>query len=152
MAGEDWRLGFTRTRYAKLLGILERRMGREELSKALAELGGCCSATEDEGLQKYRGNLQGFADLMAREYPYEQVTWDRETGTLTITSPERTECFCPLVSVSGGTPEVACTCSLGWQRHTWKTILQKDVEVELVESVLRGGKKCAFRIKVDGGL
>jgi predicted hydrocarbon binding protein len=43
---------------------------------------------------------------------------------------------------------VACNCSLGWQKHTWETLLQKKVKVELTESVLRGGKRCVFKIHI----
>jgi hypothetical protein len=38
---------------------------------------------------------------------------------------------------------------LGWQQHTWETLLQKKVTVELKESVLRGGKRCIFEIRVQ---
>ena len=65
-----------------------------------------------------------------------------------MSSPERTDCFCPLISVAQNTPPVACQCSLGWQQHTWETLLQKKVRVELKESVLRGGKRCVFEIRV----
>jgi hypothetical protein len=40
-------------------------------------------------------------------------------------------------------------CSLGWQQHTWETLLQKKVSVDLKESVLRGGKRCVFEIHVS---
>jgi hypothetical protein len=39
-------------------------------------------------------------------------------------------------------------CALGWQRHTWETLLQRPVKVELKESVLRGGRRCVFEIHV----
>lgn len=47
------------------------------------------------------------------------------------------------------TPKVVCNCSLGWQKRTWETVLGKKVDVELVESVLRGGKRCVFRVRVS---
>jgi predicted hydrocarbon binding protein len=64
-----------------------------------------------------------------------------------MVSPERTECWCPLNCAK--TPNVVCNCSLGWQQHTWETLLQKKVKVELKESVLRGGKRCVFEIRVQ---
>ena len=65
-----------------------------------------------------------------------------------MASEERTDCFCPLNSRFNHTPTVACNCSLGWQKHTWETLLQKKVKVELKESVLRGGKRCVFEIHI----
>jgi hypothetical protein len=35
------------------------------------------------------------------------------------------------------------------QWHTWETLLQKKVSVDLKESVLRGGKRCVFEIHVS---
>jgi hypothetical protein len=65
-----------------------------------------------------------------------------------MASDERTDYFCPLNSREHHTPQVVCNCSLGWQKHTWETLLQKKVKVELKESVLRDGKRCVFEIHV----
>jgi predicted ArsR family transcriptional regulator len=65
-----------------------------------------------------------------------------------VTSPERSDCFCPLISVAAKTPEVVCNCSLGWHSKTWETVTGKKVEVQLKESVLRGGKRCVFEVRV----
>ena len=78
----------------------------------------------------------------------DNITYDWDKGVITMASDERTDCFCPLISRFNHTPKVACNCSLGWQKHTWETLLQKKVKVELKESVLRGGKRCVFEIHV----
>jgi hypothetical protein len=78
----------------------------------------------------------------------DNITYDWDKGLITMASDERTDCFCPLNSRVHHTPEVVCNCSLGWQKHTWETLLQKKVKVELKESVLRGGKRCVFEIRI----
>jgi predicted hydrocarbon binding protein len=35
-----------------------------------------------------------------------------------------------------------------WQKYTYETILGKKVDVALKESVLRGSKRCVFRVHV----
>jgi hypothetical protein len=82
----------------------------------------------------------------------DDITFDWEKGVITMASGERTDCFCPLISRLHQKSAVACNCSLGWQKHTWETLLQKQVSVELKESVLRGDKRCVFEIRVLGPL
>jgi len=145
-SAETWRSRFVRRRYARLLGILSAQMDEKTLNETLLELGRYC-ATTDPKLESCRGNFDGYCEHLKHTWG-DEVTYDREKGVITVTSPERTDCFCPFIGVRYNTPKVVCNCSLGWQQHTWETILGKPVKVELVESVLRGGKRCIFKIQV----
>ena len=144
---EDWRLRFVKRRYAKLIDILSNHMNENELSDVLHDLGAYC-ATTDLKLQTYRGDVDGYCEHIKKTASGDDVTYDRKKGTIIKTSPERTDCFCPLISLQNQTPKIVCNCSLGWQQQTWETILGKKVQVELKESVLRGGKRCIFQINV----
>ncbi len=44
--------------------------------------------------------------------------------------------------------EFLCNCSLGWQQYTCEMLLGKKVQVELKDSVVRGGRRCVFHIRV----
>ncbi len=148
---EDWRLPFVKQRYARLLEILAARVDEKTLNEILVDLGTYCSALGDDWRAKFRGDLEGFKRAVKQSAAGDNITYDRVTGTITMASDERTDCFCPLISRFSHTPQVACNCSLGWQQHTWETLLQKPVKVELKESVLRGGRRCVFEIHVGGG-
>jgi hypothetical protein len=145
---EDWRLPFVKKRYGKLLEILSSRMDEKTLNETLHELGTFCSSLGDEWIEKFRGDFDGFCKSIKQSLSGDTVTYDREKGIITMDSGERTDCFCPLIGRLYNTPKVACNCSLGWQQHTWETLLGKKVQVELKESVLRGGKRCLFEIRV----
>jgi hypothetical protein len=145
---EDWRLPFVKQRYAKLLEILSSRMDEKTLNEVLFELGAYCSGLSDETKKKFRGNLEGYRQAVKQSTSGDNITYDWEKGVITMASDERTDCYCPLISRFNHTPKTACNCSLGWQQHTWETLLQKKVKVELKESVLRGGKRCVFEIRV----
>jgi len=135
-------------RYGKLLEILSSRMDEKTLNETLHELGTYCSSLGDERIKKFRGDFDGFCKAIKQSLSGDIVTYDREKGVITMDSGERTDCFCPLIGRLYNTPKVACNCSLGWQQHTWETLLGKKVHVELKESVLRGGKRCLFEIRV----
>jgi hypothetical protein len=144
---EDWRTRFVQRRYPELLEILSRRMGADALKDVLSELGSRCSSFDDASTKKYRGDLEAFGAYIAKGVSGDTVTYDPATRVLTMASPERTSCFCPFLGAKA--PEMACNCSLGWQKHTWETFFQKKVTVDLKESVLRSGKRCVFEIHVS---
>jgi hypothetical protein len=58
-------------------------------------------------------------------------------------------CLCPLVeSGPSGLSGTYCQCSVGYVRAMISRALGKPVEVELTESLKRGGKGCRFTIRV----
>jgi len=64
-------------------------------------------------------------------------------------SPEKL-CLCPMVEVqsAGRISPTFCHCSVGYVREMHERMLGGPVQVELVDSVLRGGKRCRFRLTV----
>ena len=145
----EWHYGFMRERFQKLMAILHKQLDPDEFSKTIQELGKECAKglKEIEGCkndpEKYFKLLKAWG---------EHCTWDKEKGEFIVTSgSERTDCFCPLVDTKT-MPQYMCDCSLGWQKQTFETVLGKEVEVELLMSVLRGDKKCGMKITIKGDL
>ncbi len=76
---------------------------------------------------------------------YYQFMSAAETGQA---APEGA-CLCPLVeSKPAGLSSTYCLCSVGYVKEWHDQLLQKSVDVELVDSVLNGGKRCKFKITV----
>lgn len=69
-----------------------------------------------------------------------------ETGQA---APENV-CLCPMAEAqkAGQFSPTYCLCSVGYVKEMHERMLGRPVEVELVESVLRGGKRCRFRMTV----
>ncbi len=62
---------------------------------------------------------------------------------------EAGQCLCTLAeSHPEGLSGTYCDCSLGYVNEWYELMLERPVEVELLESALRGGKFCRFRITV----
>jgi hypothetical protein len=65
-------------------------------------------------------------------------------------------CHCPRVraAVERGEkiPGVYCYCGAGFYKGIWETILQKPVQVEVLESVLQGGDLCRVAIHMPTGV
>lgn len=59
-------------------------------------------------------------------------------------------CHCPRVrsalETSAAIPPIYCYCGAGFYKHIWEEILQRAVEVEVLETVLQGDEVCKFTI------
>lgn len=143
---EDWRIGFVKTRYSKLLELLTQRIGPDETGATLRALGRYC-AEDLPQLKQHVGDVDGFITDFC-EKSGENVTYDRAHSTVTVVGPERGACFCPLVDTHK-CPKIVCDCSLGWQQQVYETLFGRPVEVTLKESVVRGGKRCVFEIRLS---
>ena len=142
---EDWRIGFSRTRYSQLMEILEPKVSIEKFNEIIQMLGRYCSSTV-AFIQDYKGDLAGYLKELKRHWNEDSLV-DIEKGIITIASQERTSCVCPLIETEKVSDNV-CNCSLGWQQQTFETVLGKKVEVQIKESIIRGGKRCVFEIKI----
>jgi hypothetical protein len=69
-----------------------------------------------------------------------------ETGRA---SPEKI-CLCPMAEgqLPGKISPTFCLCSVGYVKEMHERRLGRSVEVELVDSVLKGGSRCRFRMTV----
>ncbi len=76
---------------------------------------------------------------------YYQYMASAETG---LPSDEG-QCLCPLVeSKPAGLSSTYCSCSVGYVKEWYDILLGRPTKVELLESVLRGDKRCKFKITV----
>jgi len=75
-----------------------------------------------------------------------QFNASAETGT---NSPERI-CLCPTAeSLPTGLSGTYCSCSLGYVKEMYETTFDRPVEVELLDSVIKGGNRCKFKVTVS---
>ncbi len=135
-----------RLRFSKLIEVIEARLPEPERKKVLHELGGKCADTFRASLiDRYKGDIRGFLEEGRRNWMAE-ATYDEARGSIRIVD-KAPHCSCPMVK-EGVTPPSFCDCTLGWQEATYAEILGRPVKAELEESILRGGKKCIYRIQV----
>lgn len=133
-------------RFARLIETIETSVSAEERQRMLHALGAKCSETYRPALiDRYVGNLKGFLEQGRREWMAE-AHYDEAAGTIRVVD-KGPSCSCPMVKV-GETPGSFCDCTLGWQEATYSRMLGRPVKAELEESILRGGKRCVYRMKI----
>ena len=63
-------------------------------------------------------------------------------------------CHCPRVRQAAQlgieVPINYCLCGAGYYLQIWETILEKEVRVEVIESVCSGSDKCSFALHIPG--
>lgn len=62
-------------------------------------------------------------------------------------------CHCPwaresILSEQGAVPAEFCRCSAGFHKKPWEVALGRQLECEVLESVLSGSNRCRFRVKI----
>ncbi|HYH01401.1 MAG TPA: hypothetical protein VD837_19905 [Terriglobales bacterium] len=141
-------LDSARLRYAKFIEVLGRELDEATKKRLLQALGRECAIQyRDVTWDKFKGDIKGF--LKAVQEPSGWVAkaeYDEQAGTIRIVDRQK-RCTCPLVQKSG-TPADQCECTLGWQKETYSRILGRPVEAEIEESILRGGSRCVYLIKI----
>jgi predicted hydrocarbon binding protein len=141
----QWWQDHTKSQMAKLWELLEPHLDEKTRDEIVEQLGRNC-AKRLGWAKQFKGDLPGFFQRM-KDSQGEDLVLDEASGIITVTSPEREDCTCGLVNKKT-TPPYFCHCSVGWQKETYETILGKKVDVEIVESVLHGGKRCVFKIRI----
>jgi hypothetical protein len=141
---KQWWLDHTKKQFAKLWELLEPHLDEKKRLDIIEQLGRNCAKLIGLG-ERYKGNPQGYFEHMGR-LQGEKFEYDKANGIIKATTPER-DCVCGLVN-SKITPAYFCHCSIGWQKQMYETILDKAVDAELKESVLRGSKRCVFEIRI----
>ncbi|MHA1924837.1 MAG: GyrI-like domain-containing protein [Candidatus Thorarchaeota archaeon] len=96
-------------------------------------------------------------DLPWLEKPYRDGTIlytskppaNREAYDKAVTRDEiiKAACFCPIVQAAlEKMPRTFCYCGAGWAEQLWSEVVGQSVKVEIIETVVDGGRMCKFAV------
>lgn len=139
---QDQRLAFVRYQVANMVGFLAADTTAESCAAVLEKTGRECAKLGQLGA-RFKGDPEGYFAATKEAWGTDS-SWDKEKGIITVAVAEG-ECGCPLVDPRR-TPAVWCSCSVGYQKESFGTILGRPVTVTLQESKLSGSKRCVFEI------
>jgi predicted hydrocarbon binding protein len=140
---EKWEIDFMQKRLENLLSSLGTTLKKEDRDKVLKALGRNCGS---ETVKNYADNPEGFWKW-AKSRWIETVDYDKEKGIIRICEKKRKTCNCPLAKFFK-VPGYMCVCSTGAQGAIYEKLFGVPVEVKFEESVLTGGERCRFTIKL----
>ena len=129
--------------------------GQDEKVKkeVFSELGRQCffCRTVKDWVEGFDGDVQAFLDRVNVEdkSPYwKSLVFNEDRSILYLTGKEVDRCACALADCDDP-PTALCThCCKTFQAHIFRTLFQRDVRVEITESILLGGTRCSTAIHI----
>jgi predicted hydrocarbon binding protein len=134
---------------APLIKSLATHLDSETCAKTLQGCGRRCLSPIILKRAKTFMNASADLDLLLQQLNENQIGGGSLYREDSIIHAEYKKCYCPLLAASNETVSpVFCNCSTGWFKEFFETILEKQVEVELVQSIVWGSSNCKFRIHI----
>lgn len=90
-----------------------------------------------------KNDVKKMADIFSK-FPDLELTIQDE-GSIHVTYGK---CLCELVNHGPKRlPDTYCECSKGWLLEMFETAVQKSVDIEILQTIKRGGDSCKFVVK-----
>lgn len=100
----------------------------------------------DEITQKYKGRIDEFLAFITTQWGW-IIYYDKEKQEI-IADENKEFCVCPVVKNAVLTPSM-CQCSEYFIKRMFSTVSERDVEVTVTHSVLRGDRTCVYKINLS---
>jgi hypothetical protein len=136
---------FVRNWVGDLLDTMDEQLPREARVKLMEGCGrGCFHRHEFKRSIAEQG--KGGVDRLIAAYKKNFEVW-REGETVHVRYGEVSgQCYCPVVKTRGPkADDLHCECTRMTHQSIFETALGRPIEVEVLESLRRGGKTCHFR-------
>ncbi|MBI4285073.1 MAG: hypothetical protein HY670_04120 [Chloroflexi bacterium] len=156
----DWGVPFTKNWLNYLVSGIDQMEDRELARSIISRPGAACAANFLDHMAKDHGlpenaeldDLIRAVDDHIRNSRFAPGCERQEDGIHVVYPPlglGKLDCGCPLVfnEVVELTP-TQCFCSARMHQLIFEHVTGKPVQVEILESLGQGGKKCAFRVQV----
>lgn len=100
----------------------------------------------DALLEPYIGKLEEFIEFISKQWGW-IITYDKQKQII-IADENKGYCVCPIASISESYKNAGflCHCSEGFAKLMFGKIIGKEVNAEVIKSVLRGDKTCMYKI------
>lgn len=152
------RIKFAEKWAARFFRVLDENLDESTRDKLIMANGRACYLAwiAETGQQNRPVTLERFtawAERNAGNVPYQVagnvIDFHYDSAAETGLPAQEGQCLCPFVETKPeGLPGSYCLCSVGYVKEMHEQLFQRPCQVELIEAVLRGGKRCRFRITV----
>ncbi|MHA1210887.1 MAG: DUF6144 family protein [Candidatus Heimdallarchaeota archaeon] len=145
---EKFSRGFLTEWLKTLLTSMEKHLDEETRLKIFRETGGFCARVHTteifKKLKETTNDLEEF--LVAINKEFTGASWEKiDDKTLKVIYKQ---CFCPFICKGVHKLPVQCDCSVGWIKENLEMVFEKPIKVTLVDSILRGGFECEFKVEL----
>jgi hypothetical protein len=150
----DRRLEFIEPWVKRLMEVVDSRLDAPARQEFMETCGRTCFAAR-HGARPAKPEPNALEELIAalKKWTGEEGL-RREGNTIHFaygkpSGADRVRCLCPVVETGpAGLSPTYCQCSVGYVKEMFERAAGKPVQVELTESLKRGGQACRFVIRV----
>jgi hypothetical protein len=145
------RYDFAQTYVKRLMDILDTELDQESAVRVVQTMGETCArgAYGDKENAADQTPVYEFAKRLQARIEGNRIYWEYTGSPWTGLKIADGYCLCPLTEKGPeGLSGTWCECSVGYVRYMFERYTGSAVQVELLESLKRGGKGCRFRITV----
>ncbi|MDH4209773.1 MAG: DUF6144 family protein, partial [Anaerolineae bacterium] len=137
---------FTHRWVKNLIDSIDAHLDEETKIRLMESCGRACARGGPVHVAKAcQGNLDNWLAILRKWHGGEEYV-QRDGDIVHVIC---TECLCALVKDGPASlPDTYCYCSRGWMKEVFETVVGKPVDVDLIESVKRGGQMCQFTIQL----
>lgn len=137
---------FVRNWMADLLDAIDRECDEEMKKKLMGGCGAGCFRRHQfkvDLAEQGKGSVDKLIEALKKNFE----VW-REGDLVHIRYGEVSErCFCPAAKLRAPQPnDMHCNCTRATHQTIWETALGRPFNVEIVETLRRGGKTCHFLV------
>lgn len=131
-----------------------------ELKQNICEENICLIETCGKACAIRRGDIEGIKELRKSAIDCKSdgdyINFLKEVLPLDIVEIEggftisfgKSECTCDLAPEIKRNGDALCYCTQGHEKALWSAFFEKPVEVEMIETILRGGDDCVVKILI----
>ena len=131
-----------------LLSDLENSCGSETVLKVMKPCGHqCISNTAIMKAKELYSKVESLEDLL-------KLLNENHIGGGKLHIKDRSiigvydSCYCGIAKQAKGLSACYCNCSAGWFEKLFSSVLEKDIEVKKLQTILGGSDQCIFEIVV----
>jgi predicted hydrocarbon binding protein len=99
------------------------------------------------GLREAASDCRSRADFVSFLNGKMPMTFTEDADGIVI-HMGKDKCGCKMAPELHNNADALCNCTLGHEKAMWSEFFGKPIDVEIVETILRGGNDCVFKILV----
>jgi hypothetical protein len=153
----DEKMDFAEKWLEKFMNVLDSNLDEKTRKLIMEENGKACAISYLKSIGQYNVPTIPYADFIKRAARSTDGTYQVDGNILYMTYMNNYQgkvaseniCLCPFVeSKPENLSHTYCHCSVGYIKETYSRRFGQPVKVELLTSVLRGDKRCKFKIEL----
>ena len=139
---QDWVMRF--------MEVVDTKLSKKEGEELMDQCGRRCFCShQNSGEQVVKLDPEDLVKRLKTNWSEESATKEGDIIYIKyILKNKPNKCLCPMVNrFSSEISGTYCLCSAGYLKQMFETYTDKKVEVEIRESIIRGGNVCSFIVK-----